>query len=272
MRLITTFRGAKPLISVVICSIDPDKFRKVTENYRRLLDALTIEIIGIHDACSLAEGYNRGIARARGRYLILSHDDIAILTPDFASRVLAHLQRFDIIGVAGTTQLQGGAWFLPGHPHNYQLTTSPHPETGELVICIEGGGDLIVPDAQALDGLFLAMRTAVARKLPFDQRLFDHFHLYDLDFTYRAHLAGYRLAICRDLFIIHYSHGTFDQTWSKYRLLFEEKFRSSLPRDPIRHARVFSNFVIADSILENPQSVAELCAPQSIAELIPTCQ
>jgi hypothetical protein len=37
-----------------------------------------LEIIGIHDARSLADGYNRGIAQSRGEHIILSHDDIEI--------------------------------------------------------------------------------------------------------------------------------------------------------------------------------------------------
>ena len=55
-------------MSVVICSIDSAKFARVTDNYRKLLDGREFEIIGIHDARSLADGYNRGIANARGEH------------------------------------------------------------------------------------------------------------------------------------------------------------------------------------------------------------
>jgi hypothetical protein len=75
--------GAAQLpVTVVICSIDAAKFARVTENYRALFGARELEIIGIHDARSLADGYNRGIAQSRGENIILSHDDIEILTPD----------------------------------------------------------------------------------------------------------------------------------------------------------------------------------------------
>ena len=70
-------------ISIIICSADPQLFAKVCANYRpALLRSVSHEIIGIHDACSLCEGYNRGIARASGDVLVFSHDDIEIVTPD----------------------------------------------------------------------------------------------------------------------------------------------------------------------------------------------
>ena len=105
-----------PRVSIVICSIDAGKFERVCANYRRLYAATPIEIIGIHDARSLAEGYNRGIARAQAPQLILSHDDIEILSGDFAARVERHLGRFDLIGVAGTTRLIEGRWAGAGDP------------------------------------------------------------------------------------------------------------------------------------------------------------
>ena len=89
------------LVSVVICSIEAGKFARVTANYSRLLAQQPFEIIGVHDARSLAEGYSRGIARSRGEILVLSHDDIRILTPDFAARLSTHLATYDLIGSAG---------------------------------------------------------------------------------------------------------------------------------------------------------------------------
>ncbi|MEI2771206.1 MAG: glycosyltransferase [Candidatus Competibacter sp.] len=80
------------LISIIICSVDDVKFARVERNYRNLLVNFPYEIIRIDDAVSLCEGYNRGIARSRGNYLIFSHDDIEIWTPDFGQRLLRHLE------------------------------------------------------------------------------------------------------------------------------------------------------------------------------------
>ena len=66
-------------LSVIICSIDPSKFATCARHYEQLLAGRRHEIIGIHDAKSLAEGYNRGLARSTGDIIIFSHDDVLIL-------------------------------------------------------------------------------------------------------------------------------------------------------------------------------------------------
>ncbi len=154
-----------------------------------------------------------GSRQSRGERIILSHDDIEILTPDFAERVERHLERFDLIGVAGTTRLVTGKWELAGDPYAFVLISAPDRESGRYETVLRGGGPLVVPGIQALDGVFMAMRRAVAVSIPFDEAVFDHFHLYDLDFSFRAYQAGFALAVCRDLVLIHQSMGRFDAVW-----------------------------------------------------------
>jgi hypothetical protein len=261
--------GRPPEFSIVVCSIDKTKFGRVSDNYRRLFRDRTIEIIGIHDARSLAEGYNRGIGRARGKYLILSHDDVRMLSPDFAARVQGHLERFDLIGIAGTTRLTGGGWFLAGYPYNFMIVTSPIGDPSLLCIFVQGEGPLVTPDIQALDGVFLATRTEVARAVGFDEQTFDHFHLYDLDFSFGAYLKSYRLAVCRDLFIVHESHGSFGDVWMKYRRRFEEKYADRLAPPPAEpdYSKV-GNFVVSADILFDREAAARISRPESISRLI----
>ncbi len=220
--------SGEPEVSIVVCSIDASKFARVSANYRALYADRAIEIVGIHDARSLAEGYNRGIAQTRGARLILSHDDIEILSPDFATRVHRHLDAFDLIGIAGTTRLVAGKWAAAGDPHVFTLVTSPDPESGGYATMMLGGGPLVVPGIQAIDGVFMALRREVAAAIPFDAEAFDGFHLYDLDFSFRAMRAGWRLAVCRDLVLIHESTGRYDAVWDDFRRRFETKHRDAL--------------------------------------------
>ena len=257
-----------PNVSIIICSINPDKFARVTANFRQLFQQDSIEIIGIHDASSLCEGYNRGVLQAHGDTIILSHDDIQILTPDFASRLHSHLSTFDLIGVAGTKRLVGGAWFLAGHPYDFQLVTSPQLHGKDLVIVIRGGGATVVSEIQALDGLFLACRRQVAQSIPFDDETFDHFHGYDTDFTFRAFLAGYRLAVCRDLFLIHYSHGRFDDNWNKYRARFEHKFATYLEPQWSAVPSHIKSYLLNRDTLNDSAAVRQLCDISTISSLI----
>ena len=69
------------MISVVRCSIDPVRAAAIERHYERLLGDEPYEIVAVRDARSLAEGYNRGVARSSGDIVILSHDDIEFLDP-----------------------------------------------------------------------------------------------------------------------------------------------------------------------------------------------
>ncbi len=249
-------------MSIVICSIDAAKFERVCANYRRLYGSQPIEIIGIHDARSLAEGYNRGIARARADLLILSHDDIELLSADFAARLEHHLSLFDLIGIAGTTRLIEGRWAGAGDPYIYTLITSPFPETAGYATVLLGGGPLVVPGIQALDGVFMAMRRDVALATPFDATTFDHFHHYDLDFSLRAFQSGAKLAVCRDLVLIHESTGRYDPAWEEYKRRFEVKHRAHLPATWSAREGARASFSAASR-----EEVAARCAPTLLARI-----
>jgi glycosyltransferase involved in cell wall biosynthesis len=259
---------AVPEFSIIICSIDQDKFARVTANYGQLFPAATAEIIGIHDARSLAEGYNRGIAQAQGRYLILSHDDIRIITPDFAARVRTHLETFDLIGVAGTTRVVGPAWSMAGNPHEYMAIISPSLFPAKCGLFLTGTGPLVVPDTQALDGVMLCMRAQVARAVPFDGVTFDGFHLYDIDFTFRAYLEGYRLAVCRDLLIYHESPGGYNDTWAHFARRFMRKFKDRLPPRPVPETSPTVRVVVDRAALDDARLAAALADPANLQGLV----
>ena len=229
--------GAGRRISIIICSVDPQRFEAVRANYRALLGPVSHEIIGIHDASSLCEGYNRGAARASGEILVFSHDDIEIVTADFAARLLDHLGRYDLVGVAGTTRLIGGSWTYAGWPHLRGQVGSRIMKPGSLTVTVYGVQDHAAADVQVLDGVFLAVRREVYERIRFDEKTFDGWHLYDLDFSFSAHLAGFRLAVCHDLCLIHNSLGTYRADWQRYVDRFEAKHRGRLQKGPSQAQR-----------------------------------
>ncbi len=230
---------ARTRVSAIICSVRPDYFAHIKSRFETLFAAHDIEVIGIHDAKSLCEGYNRGASMARGEILIFCHDDIEIVHDDFAARLLQHLKAHDLIGVAGTSKLVNGDWTHGGQPHVHgQMIHRPVDDAAHSAAKMSGyiywGIGLqqpIIENIQAVDGVFIATKRDVWAALRFDQDTFDGWHLYDIDFSYRAFLAGYKLAIPLDLLLIHFSTGRYDQTWQRHNLKFLEKFPalSNLP-------------------------------------------
>ena len=77
------------VVSVIVCSVDDAKAAHAAALYGRLFAGMRLEMIAIRDAASLAEAYNRGLDHATGELIVLSHDDIDVLAPDFAARLVA---------------------------------------------------------------------------------------------------------------------------------------------------------------------------------------
>src|SRR6185369_1842264 len=126
----------QPSISVLICSIDAKKFATVTSSYQTRFAGFPVEIIGVHDARSLAEGYNRAAEKASGEILVFSHDDIELVSPDFAPRLVSHLARYDGIGVAGASRITGADWENAGQQfvHGHVLHPAPKGRGGVLMM------------------------------------------------------------------------------------------------------------------------------------------
>lgn len=237
-------------ISVIICSVDDAKLARVRANYERLLAGERFEIVAIRDARSLCEGYNRGVRQSAGELLIFSHDDIEILSPDFRHKLKCYLNAYDMIGVAGTRRLIGESWVKAGWPWLHGQVAHPDAGTGGYKICLYGVNAPLQPDIQALDGLFFACRRDVAEKVGFDAATFDGFHFYDLDFTYSAFQAGYRLAVCNDIAVVHYSEGHYNNAWQRYAERFLAKHGATLTRqESSQDLRILAQVETAQQVL-----------------------
>lgn len=219
--------NSRPEFSIIICSHLPHRAAAAQAHFHQLFADYEFEIIMIPDAVSLCEGYNRGFATSSGKFIIFSHDDIEFADSTLPQRLAAHLDNVDVIGVAGTTRLMNGAWVSAGDPHAFALFAYPDAEEGRVLVKACGRGGVLIGDVQALDGCFIAAHRAAVERIGFDADTFDGFHLYDLDFSYRAYLCGLNVAVGRDLVPIHASTGKADQHWQKYRKRFEAKFATT---------------------------------------------
>jgi len=217
-----------PFISCIICSITPARFEKISANLDSVLAGVPHEIVGIHDARSLCEGYNRGARRSRGDILLFCHDDIEIVGDDFAARLLAHLGTHELVGVAGSTRLAGKAWLYADWPQVHGQIGMPGPGAGRVTVtAFQMTGDATA-GAQVIDGVLMAARRVLWQDQPFDEAVFDGWHLYDFDFSYSAYSAGRRVAIAHDLLVVHESTGNFGGEWQRYAQKFITKHGISL--------------------------------------------
>jgi GT2 family glycosyltransferase len=224
--------------SIIICSHQPHRASAAHAHFEKLFADRAFEIIMITDAKSLCEGYNRGFQQSSGVRIVFSHDDIEFVDASLPSRLESHLNQFDLIGVAGTTLLTNGAWVSAGDPYAFALFAYPDAQEGRVLLKACGRGGATIGNIQALDGCFMAATRKAVEAIGFDAETFDGFHLYDLDFSFRAYLQGLKVAVCRDLAPIHASTGKPDEHWQRYRLRFEKKFAMNLAAPQNNSARV----------------------------------
>jgi len=211
--------------SIIVCSIRPDLLEEMKRNFARALGPRGHEFIAIGDARSLSEGYNRGLALARHGLVAFTHDDVELLSPDAFDRLEQALAEHDIVGLAGSGLVRGPAVMWAGHPHLRGFVAMPVPADpaacNATLFSLECG---TMGGMQALDGFFLAARREAALAVGFDSAAFDGFHFYDLDFSYRASLAGLRVAVTTDVVALHRSLGNFADAWKRYVPRFSAKF------------------------------------------------
>jgi GT2 family glycosyltransferase len=209
-------------VSIVVCSIDESRLAAMQASVRAALGPREHEFIVIRDARSLGEGYQRAARAARHDWIVFCHDDVELASSrpfDALERALAD---HDIAGLMGSDLASGPAVAWAGHPHLFGTVSYPAQERWKATVYSLRTG--VVSGIQALDGLLVAARRDVVLAVGFDCDTFDGFHFYDLDFVYRAHLAGRRIAVTTEVLAIHASEGSFDAEWRRYAERFVRKF------------------------------------------------
>jgi GT2 family glycosyltransferase len=219
-------------VTIVLRSIDDAKHDRVVALYRRLFANVAHEIVSIRNVHSLAEAYNEAVAHSAAEIVLLSHDDIDVLAPDFAWRLSRQLCHVDAVGVIGSTRMDGPAVGWSGHPHLRGWITHHAPADATWSVDVldprEVGGEIVI-----LDGVLLAARREVFTAVPFDAETFDGFHLYDIDWSYRASRAGFRLGVAGELLVVHASRGAYDAAWQRYADRFCSKHNAGrTPPEP----------------------------------------
>ena len=224
-------KAERPRLSFIICSINDERFDAICANIARCVTGITYEVVRARNAKSLTAAYNRGIEMSRGELLVFCHDDIEIMQADFGQRLLADFEQYDVFGVAGTSRMVDGYWGTAGQPLLFGQVLQKDQDKDGYTLYMFDFHDKPMPQIQGLDGLFIAARREAAEHIGFDQERFDGFHLYDADFSFRAHLAGLRVGVSRWILLFHQSHGDKNAEWQRGMDRFQEKFREVLPVD-----------------------------------------
>ena len=225
-----------PNITIIVNSCDDGRYRLFTERFLEKISLLDVDVIRISNAVSMAEGYNRGALCAKGEWLIFCHDDIGVLDNDIAGILLHAMKNADVFGPCGTRKLVSGNWYDAGQPYICGAVVAPDytRKNSYQLELFSKSSDPLCMGIQALDGLFIACKRHVFDSLKgFDEVHLLGFHTYDIDFTFRAHLAGYTCVVANNLLLLHDSNvAEFTDEklneWASEQRAFEVRFESDL--------------------------------------------
>lgn len=226
------------MISIVICSISPERLQQVIQNIQDTI-GVEYEIIAIDNReknWSIARVYNEGAHRARYPYLFFVHEDVKFHSQDWGTVIEEKLVEPDcgVIGFAGTrAMLKCYSGWLQSHDWMclflYQGLGEGLTELRAHHAYLEHPFEEVV----ALDGLGMFVRKEVWEKYPFDEVMLTGFHCYDVDFSLQIVASKkYKNYVCcsSKVLIEHFSQGDLNHSWYKDTIRFhKQKWNKILP-------------------------------------------
>lgn len=224
----------RSLISVIICSINPDLASKTIDNLTQTA-GLPLEVHVIdnrHNNRPISQVYNEGAQASEAPYLLFIHEDVLIETENWGAVLTSKLKEpsCGVIGFAGSTLWLPGPYAWWNVPEEYHRCNYRHIENGQTQTCILPAGHTgdFLP-VISLDGVAMAVRREVWAKFPFDEKILTGFHCYDIDFSVEIsrHCTNY---VNYDIRLLHMSSGKYDQRWLEIsEKVFIDKWKNLSP-------------------------------------------
>lgn len=142
-------------------------------------------------------GRARALSAARGEFVVLLDND-TVVTSGWSTRFLAHARRVPELGIIGPrSNYVSGSQLVQGVPYkNFDELEAFAVEWGA-----KHEGELL--SAHRLVGFCMFIRRAVIEKIGNIDQSFGKFGFEDDDFTWRAIIAGFKVAVANDVFIHH---------------------------------------------------------------------
>lgn len=156
-------------------------------------EGITVEVLTIEDAKSMAAGYNEALSKSDAKYKVYLHQDVHILNPNFISNVLTAFRQSSTLGLLGVI----GAAYLPPSgmwwecADNYGQVFGSHSGVMELLAFNNCEPELPYQPVMAVDGLLMITQTDIRWR----EDLFPGWHYYDMSQCMEFVRAGYEIGI-----------------------------------------------------------------------------
>jgi hypothetical protein len=228
------------MISLIICSRTPDISSDLRNNIFNKI-GVEFEIICVDNSnneYNIFEAYNFGASQARYNVLCFMHGDILYHTDDWGNLVLSKLSEnndIGVIGVAGATckSKMNSPWWISDLENCEQYlryNLLQHFKDGVKHLNIkEKEESKVWNEVVLLDGVWFCCKKELWKINKFDDKSYEGFHFYDLDFTFSAFKKGFKNYVCQNILIEHFSAGDIETKWIDSSFTFHNKWKLSLP-------------------------------------------
>ena len=226
------------MLSIVICSISPERLQQVALNIQDTI-GVEYEIIAIDNReknWPIARVYNEGAYRAQYPYLFFVHEDVKFHSQNWGIVIEEKLKEPNcgVIGFAGTrVMLNCYSGWLQSH---HWMCLLLYQGLGEGMTELRAHHAYLehpFEEVIALDGLGMFVRKEVWEEYPFDEVMLTGFHCYDVDFSLQiAASKKYKNYVCcsTKVLIEHFSPGNLNHSWYKDTIrLHKSKWADKLP-------------------------------------------
>jgi hypothetical protein len=224
------------MISIIICSVDPQLLDKLILNIRETIGG-EFEIIATDNSIAkfgICKVYNESAGKAKFPILCFMHEDVSIETKNWGELVCNYLavEHTGLLGVAGgdTKSRVPSPWAVSVYSNEINIVQ--HDKFGKksprhiVLTNPERMGKL--KQVVALDGVWLCTKKEVFDQFRFDERTFTGFHGYDIDFSLQVN-TRYKVYVVFDILLHHYSEGTPDRNWLESTIMVCRKWKRHLP-------------------------------------------
>lgn len=216
-----------PMIAFGIAVASRAKFRsRALPGIRRAREADSLVLTREHG--SLQAAYNSILDEAAARpeleALVLLHEDVEIVDPEFVTKLQRRIAEPDVavVGVVGARGVRSLAWW-EGDAFG-----------GVAAPALIRAGRIDFPggapqDVDVVDGLLMALSPWAVRELRFDEAFAEDFHGYDVDFCFQARALGRRV-IVDDIAVAHYSEwapARYGEAWVRAAVTLKRKWGAS---------------------------------------------
>lgn len=223
------------MISIIICSINNDYLRTVTENISKTI-GVEYELLvweNIYEKKGICEVYNLMAEQARFPLLCFLHEDVLFTTDNWGLILAGVFGEHPEIGVAG---LAGSAYksamFSGWHTNNdrFDYFNYTHRTNGVDHLDrhpVDPQGDVF--PVVCVDGVLIACSRQVWRDIRFDEQNLRGFHFYDIDFSVRA-ARKYGVAVMMNIGLVHITQGgDYGDRWVEAAMNYHTRQDGRLP-------------------------------------------